>query len=78
MPTNRPVSLRPMFKKEEYKQFANTINKAMEINWFSWDNIIVSVLLVIAPPLVNWILVSVNTMLLFEFILIGFDYVGCC
>ena len=74
LPTNRPISLRPMFKREEYKQFANDVNKAMNIRWFSWDNLFISILFVIAPPLCNWILVSSYVELCNVITQVIFDY----
>lgn len=61
MPLNRPACLRPMLKREEYRQFAQKINARMEWTLFSWEALAFFVISLLAPPLSSYLMVRFHT-----------------
>ena len=55
LPTNRPVSLRPMLSKDEYRKFADLVNSEMACDIRGWVSIASVLLAPIAPPIVSWV-----------------------
>jgi hypothetical protein len=58
MPLSRPACLRPMLKRQEYRQFAERINARVEWRLFSWEALSFFVISILAPPLSSYLMVS--------------------
>ena len=51
LPTTRPACLKPMLHKQQYREFAELINKAMSWQYLSYDMLSFYLITLIVPPL---------------------------
>jgi len=60
LPTNRPISLRPMLSREAYHRFACEVNEAVAWNVWSWDTVTAACACLLSPAGSHWKLVSIR------------------
>lgn len=58
LPTNRPISLRPVLSREAYHRFACEVNAAMSWDFWSWDVALALCAGILSPAGCHWKLVS--------------------
>jgi hypothetical protein len=63
LPRTRPVSLRPMMLKEEYKKFADSVNWKLSWNSLSIEMIVFGLVSFLIPPFAAYIMVRLNILL---------------
>lgn len=57
-PTVRPACLRPMLKRQEFREFAEKINKAMEWQFFGLELLSYALVALFTPPFAAHVMVS--------------------